>query len=192
VEGKWAVGGDFVLSKIGEKKVIDDNDFTVTPIMPKAAGTLDTMTGFITDHYCIKSQMGGGTTPDGSDVLFAPQGHSVHCLVDLTKCVNSGYCLTQGAVNSFTQTEYRCVHNFTTAARDHIIAYYVEKFPRVSNNVPLARKTAEITVEGKWAVGGDFVLSKIGDEEVTESGSSGAGALATLAAGISFLGALVM
>lgn len=45
--------------------------------------------GFIMDQYCIDR----GTLLDdpGTDTLDEPELHSVHCLVDISSCTNSGY-----------------------------------------------------------------------------------------------------
>ena len=78
---------------------------TPSPLTPSPAPVLTCVTGQIMDIFCINR----GTLLDNSRVrtLENPAAHSVHCLVDVPSCYNSGYeVLTPPAAGSNLWTRF--------------------------------------------------------------------------------------
>ena len=75
--------------------------------------------GYMSDLLCVNNRI----AVDGADMLLAPQNHSLHCLVDIAACYDSGYCLQQQ--DPVTNT-WHCAYNFTSAQTMAIRAKLME------------------------------------------------------------------
>lgn len=73
------------------------------------------MVGYVLDSYCIER----GTLLDGykTESLLEPFRHSIHCLVDVDRCVHSGYEILQDPLDTNGDTDDRYCRAFQLDSR---------------------------------------------------------------------------
>ncbi len=101
-----------------------------------SSGQTQNFEGYIADRLCVDKRR----ALDGADMLLAPEQHTVHCMVDIQSCIDSGFCLL--GRNPAT-LHYGCVYNFTAADTAKFVTF-MRRFN--SNN----RKVTPITFAGTW------------------------------------------
>jgi predicted ferric reductase len=87
-------------------------------------GTIVQHEGWIADFFCVNQRW----ALDAADMWRQPQGHTLHCLIDIQRCIDSGYCLMQqqpdgdmyGCAYAFTQNE-------TLRIKDHLSTGRMER-----------------------------------------------------------------
>jgi hypothetical protein len=65
---------------------VDDEPPAQPPIVQRNDGSFS---GYLTDIYCW--ELPGRVAIDGAEMLKRPDRHTVHCMVDIPECINSGY-----------------------------------------------------------------------------------------------------
>jgi len=93
------------------------------PVVPQitrpandTAGAVHQYEGFIADFFCVNQRW----ALDAADMWRQPVAHTLHCLIDIQRCIDSGFCLMHkqpdgdlyGCAYTFTQNE-------TLAIKEH-------------------------------------------------------------------------
>lgn len=132
--------------------------------------------GFIMDDFCV--QRGTLLDPAGTPTFTNPAVHTVHCLIDVGACRDSGYHIlkdpqTEGG-------EYSIAHTFTDASNAMLIDLMRAEGSCTDGCTGSAVDTFRIGVKGKTKeVDGTMKF------EVTESAYISADAVGTYCAGMS-------
>ena len=113
--------------------------FTVEAAIPTITGSANTgpfeYTGYMSDVLCVNQRF----ALDGADMLLRPQDHTLHCLVDVAACYESGFCLQQQDTST---SQWHCAYTFTNAQTLDI------RTKMLQNRVE--RRNLLVTFSGSW------------------------------------------
>ena len=128
----------------------------LVPYIPAGPnGTVQTLFGIPADRLCVEER----NALDGADMLLEPTEHTIHCMVDIQRCIDSGYCLLQPAMNpaAGNRTEFHCAYNFSTQATAALVRWLE---PRNKNGCCKRNKMQRMNITGRWDATGTFVIDE--------------------------------